>query len=94
MDIKYDSTGDIDISTGDLRLVKADEQHKLTLLLSDKGEIKQRIDAGVGAGDFLLDNDPAGLLREARRQCQRVGMKITRAFFEKGKIKIEGGYDA
>lgn len=93
MDIKYSDNGDIDLSSGDMRLVDGTEQHKLTILLSHKGEIKHRPDIGVGAATYLLDNDPGDLLRESRRQCQRAGMKITAVYFDQNKLRIEGGYE-
>ena len=92
MDIKYQANGDIDLSSGDIRLIDGTEQHKLTVLLSAKGEVKRRPDIGVDVSEFLLDNEPGELLREARRQCRRIGMDITRVYFEHGKIMIEGGY--
>lgn len=93
MDIKYTDTGDIDLSSGDIRYVEPSEQHKLTILLSNMGEIITRTDLGVGAMNYLLDNDPGELLREARRQCRRVGLNITKVFFEDNKINIIGGYE-
>lgn len=93
MDIKYNDAGDIDLSSGDIRYADGTEQHKLTVLLSSKGELKRRPDIGVGAASFLLDNEPGDLLREARRQCQRAGMKIERVYFVQNSIKIEGGYE-
>jgi len=93
MDIKFTDTGDLDLSTGDIRYVEAEQQHQFTLLLSGQGEIKLRPDVGVDAANYLLDNQPGDLLREARRHCQRVGMKIKRVYFENQAIKLEGGYE-
>lgn len=93
MDIKYTTTGDLDFENGDLSLVDGTQQHKLTILLCSKGELKHRPDIGVDAGRYLLDNEPGELLREARRNCQKAGMKIRRVYFDNGTLKLEGGYD-
>lgn len=93
MDIKYTDNGDIDISTGDIKYVDGTEQHKLIVLLTQQGLLKARPEVGVGIANYLLDNEPGELLREARKHCQRVGMKITAVFFRNQKIVIEGGYE-
>ena len=93
MDIKYTPDGDIDLSSGDIRYIDGTEQHKLTVLLARKGEIIHNADIGVDAMEYLLNEEPGDLLREARRQCRKVGMIITRVNFEDNKIKIVGGYE-
>ncbi len=93
MDIKYQENGDIDISTGDIRYVEGVEQHKLTILLTQQGLLKSRPDVGVDVANYLLDNEPGELLREARKHCQRIGMKIKAIYFKNQKIIIEGGYE-
>jgi hypothetical protein len=93
MDIKYTQTGDLDLSSGDISYLDGTEQHKLTALLSGKGEIKERPDLGVGAADFLLDESPSELLRETRRQCERIGIKVNRVFIERSVLKIDGDYE-
>lgn len=92
MDIKFTDTGDLDFSTGDLRLVEPEQQHQFSLLLSGQGELKMKPDLGVDAANYLLDNQPGDLLREARRHCIRAGMNIRRVYFENNAIKLEGGY--
>lgn len=92
IDIKQQEDGDIEMA-GDIQYSKCADQHKLTVLMSAKGEIKNRPDVGVGIVDYLLDSDNGSLLREARRQCQRIGMKITAVYFKKNNLMIEGGYD-
>jgi len=77
---------------GDIQYAECSDQHKLTVLMSAKGEIKNKPDVGVGIVDYLLDS-VGSLLREVRRQCQRIGMKITAVYFRKNNLMIEGGYD-
>jgi len=94
MDILYDPTGDIDLSSGDVQYGDGTEQHKLTILLAAKGELKRRPDIGVGIANYLLDTEPGELLREARRQCQKAGMSIERVFFDhNNNLFIQGNYD-
>lgn len=93
MDIKYSQTGDIDLSAGDIKYTDATEQHELTTFLSGKGELKERPDLGVGAADYLMDENPSELLRETRRQCERIGIKVNRVFVESGVLKIDGSYE-
>jgi hypothetical protein len=93
MDIKYTETGDLDLSTGDIKYIDGTEQHKLTTFLSAKGEIKERPDLGVGAADYLMDENPSELLRESRRQCEKIGIKVRRVFVDSGILKIDGAYE-
>ena len=94
MDIKYTETGDLDLSSGDIKYsLDGTEQHKLTTLLSGKGELKERPDLGVGAADYLMDENPSELLRETRRQCERIGIKVRRVFVDQGVLKIDGHYE-
>jgi hypothetical protein len=93
MDIKYTESGDIDLNSGDIAYADATEQHKLTALLTGKGELKERPDLGVGAADFLMDESPSELLRETRRQCERIGIKVNRVFVDSGILKIDGAYE-
>lgn len=93
MDIKYNEIGDIDISSGDIQYVSGTEQHKFTILLSNKGEIKQIPNVGVGIENYIFDENPSSLLREIRRQCERIGIKIEKVFIENNKIYIIGDYE-
>lgn len=94
MDIRYSSNGDIDLSTGDLQYV-ADpaEQHKLTVLMAKKGELKFVPDVGADAPSFLLDDTFTSLLRVARMEVRKIGIKVRSVFFKDEKIVIEGGYE-
>jgi hypothetical protein len=92
MDIKYTKTGDLDLSSGDIKYADGTEQHKLTTFLSGKGELKERPDLGVGVADYLMDENPSELLRECRRQCERIGIKVSRVLVENGILKIVGEY--
>lgn len=80
-DIKYTSTGDIDLSTTDFQIVESTEQHKFVLLLARPGDIRTRPDAGVGVEDFMLRRDRGGkdggsLSSKIRRQFTKDGMTV------------------
>lgn len=87
--------GDLDLSTGDLLVTESTRQHQRDLLYSGKGHIRDKAEAGVGAVDFLMDNDPEGLLRATRKEFTADGMKVTRVAFSEtaNDLNVEAAYE-
>ena len=86
--------GDIDISGGDLNIVKnAVYQHQRDIIMMHKGEIKCAPAMGVGASDFIDDADEATIIGVIRRELVRDKQTVERIGFRNGKLEIEAYYE-
>lgn len=96
-DILHTADGDIDFTTGDLQTAtanRATEQHKRDILLAAPGDFKEAPTVGVGAVEYLNDENPGLFLRDVRKQMQADGMTVERVEFDNdGGLVIEGGYE-
>lgn len=94
-DYKQQTDGDLDLSTGDLLVAESTWQHQRDLLLSDKGHIRQKAEVGVGAVNYLMDNDPEGLLRATRKEFTADGMKVAKVAFSEtaNDLNVEARYE-
>lgn len=69
-------------------------QNQNTILLAEKGEIKNSPLLGVGIASYLDDESPSELLREVRINLRIDGQKIRSCGFDdNGKLIIQGGYE-
>ena len=69
-------------------------QNQNTILIAEKGEIKNAPMLGVGIASYLDDESPSELLREVRINLRADGQKISKCGFnEEGKLVIVGGYE-
>lgn len=69
-------------------------QNQDTILLAEKGEIKNSPLLGVGIASYLDDETPSELLREVRINLRMDGQKIRSCGFDdNGKLIIQGGYE-
>ncbi|MFN4249262.1 MAG: hypothetical protein ACK4EY_16160 [Flavipsychrobacter sp.] len=77
-DIKQTSTGDVDLTTGDIQWTESTAQHQRDLLLGRKYDYRQAPGVGVDAESFLLDDftSPDDINREIRVQYMRDGMEV------------------
>lgn len=96
-DILHTADGDIDFTVGDLQTATTDrttEQHKRDILLAAPGDFKEAPTVGVGAVEYLNDENPGLFLRDVRKQMQADGMTVERVEFDNdGGLVIEGGYE-
>ena len=53
-------------------------QHQRDILLADKGHYKESPETGVGALEYMNDNEPDRLLRSIRKEFTRDGMKVSK----------------
>ena len=72
LDYKQTDKGDLDLSTGDLVVTESTYQHQRDLLLSDKGHIRDKAEAGVGAVNYLLDNELKHCFGQPAKNLQRM----------------------
>jgi hypothetical protein len=91
-DIKQQSDGDIDLSSGDLRWVDSTYQHQRDITLCQKGELKRAPVSGVGAANFLHDNNPARLIRAIRKELSRDGQTVNSVLLNNGGLEIDAHY--
>lgn len=69
-------------------------QNQNTILLAEKGEIKNSPLLGVGIASYLDDESPSELLREVRINLRMDGQKVRSCGFDNnGKLIIQGGYE-
>ena len=94
-DYKQQPDGDLDLTTGDLLVAESTYQHQRDLLDSDKGHIRQKAEAGVGAVNYMMDNDPEGLLRATRKEFTADGMKVRKVAFAaySNDLNVEARYE-
>jgi hypothetical protein len=70
------------------------KQNQNTILLAEKGEIKNSPLLGVGIASYLDDESPSELLREVRINLRMDGQKVRSCGFDNnGKLIIQGGYE-
>ena len=76
MDIKLDSTGDLDVSTGDFTIVESTAVHAEALIVDAPGDYKENPMVGVGVWNFIDDDGFGSLTQEIVKQFTRDGMKV------------------
>ncbi len=70
------------------------KQNQNTIILAEKGEIKNSPLLGVGIASYLDDESPSELLREVRINLRMDGQKVRSCGFDdNGKLIIQGGYE-
>lgn len=84
--------GTLMIANGDLVIGDSDQQHQERLLLTEKGNIKQFPDAGVGALNYIEAEDPAELVREISVQFTADGMNVIEVKIDNGQLLINAPY--
>lgn len=93
-DLLLNTDGDIAIANDDLVIGYSDQQQQERLLLTEKGNIKQFADAGVGTLKFLEGEDVGSLLREISLQFTADGMNVKEVkLSDDGKILINAPYE-
>lgn len=94
-DYRQQEDGDLDLTTGDLLVAESTYQHQRDLLYSDKGHIRQKAEAGVGAVNYMMDNDTEGLLRTTRKEFTADGMRVRKVAFSaySNDLNVEASYE-
>jgi len=92
-DILLDPDFDLTYKDGDFVVSDASYQHQALLLAAAPGEFKQSPTSGIGIEGYLLDENPASLLREIRSQFTKDGMKVTKVAITDGELDIKAIYE-
>jgi len=87
--------GDLDLSSGDLIQTESTSQHQRDLTLGDLGHIRHRPEAGVGAVEYLLNEDREGMLRRTRQVLAADGQKVNKVAYDPltCKFEIDAAYE-
>ena len=93
IDIKQQENGDIDLSTGDLQLAEPTGQHQRDMLIATQGSYKEAPIVGVGAINYLNDNERTGFLRAVNKEFTRDGMKVYEIGMPGGELIIDAEYE-
>lgn len=80
------------IADGDFVLSESTRQHQELLLLIEKGELRQFPLSGVGIRTQLLDENPAAVRAEIKRQFELDGMRVMSVSGSGIKINVEAVY--
>lgn len=75
IDMLQDEEGDILLKDGDVVWGESTTQHQRDILLVRPGDFKVS-PRGVGLGDYIDDEDPEEMLRNARKQFVKDGMTV------------------
>jgi hypothetical protein len=91
-DFLIDDIKDLQTANGDIAIGHSDEQHKELLLVSFKGDFKERPTIGVGLAGWLKDDNVTGLLGEIKSEFERDGMEVNYVEVNDDKINIDASY--
>ena len=93
-DILLDSSFDLMIKNGDIVVDDSTEQNQVLLFMSHPGEWRQHPTIGVGAQDFVNDDNFAMLAQEIQKQFQEDGMQVKKVtVMETGKTQWDAEYN-
>lgn len=89
VNVRRDSEGKI---TQGLVIGDVTGQNQRSILLAQKGEIKEYPLTGVGIATFLDDEDIDGLTANARSEFVKDGQKVKKIVYDDGKLIIDAEY--
>lgn len=93
-DYKQFPDGDLDFLAGDLIIGESTQQHQRDLILADKGHVRRSPGMGVGAVNFLQENDGSNYLRAVRMNFTADGMKVKKVGLDNlGNTVIDAEYE-
>ncbi len=92
-DIALGDDGDLLIAGGDLLIAESTHQHQRLLLLTNKGEWKQKPLAGVGTLHYVERQDDGNLAREIQTQFCQDGMQVDKITIDFPDLNIEARYE-
>ena len=76
IDIGLDAGEDLNVVGGDFMCVESTVQHQRQLILNNKGDFKQNPTIGVGAFDYMNDENYQELMRTISIEFTRDGMDV------------------
>ncbi len=76
IDFKEDENDDLFIENGDFVFEESTKAHQRDLILSEKTEWKENPTVGVGAINYLDDDNPLSILQAIALEFTRDGMRV------------------
>ena len=76
IDIGLDAGEDLSVVSGDFLCAESTAQHQRQLILNNKGDFKQNPTIGVGAFDYMNDENYQELMRAISIEFTRDGMDV------------------
>jgi hypothetical protein len=92
-DILLDETGDLAVKDGDFVIGDSTIQHQQLLLMSQKGEWKEKPMVGVGIENYLNDDTTNDMMNEISDQFEKDGMKIKSINSANSELLIDASYE-
>lgn len=93
-DFILDENNDLAFENGELKWGDSTLQNQKLLFITQKGEWKANGAVGIGADDYVDDDDLVGLENEIKSQFEADGMTIeTLAVFEDGSVNVKANYE-
>ena len=92
-DILLDETGDVALADDISYVADSTLQHQRDILIAGKGHYKEAPLVGVDVAMQLNESNPEQLLRSARLELTRDGMRVDTVAITEGNLKIEAYYE-
>lgn len=92
-DILEDSSGDIQLINGDIRLGASLFQHQANIIVAGKGEYRRAINSTVGAIDYIDDEDPEEFLQDIRLKLVKDGQTVDSISIDNGQVICKADYE-
>jgi hypothetical protein len=83
---------DLAFENGDLLVGESTNQHTELILLVEKGALRDSPFRGVGVGNWILDEFPANIAIEAKRQLQLDGQRVDTCRYNDSGLEIVSDY--
>jgi hypothetical protein len=93
-DFKQLTDGDLDLTSGDIQMMDATQQHQRDIIMTRPGALKHAPARGVGIEDYYNDESPEDLLRKTRQEMIKDGIKVQSIKESNGQIAVYGYYEA
>ncbi|MDJ0363565.1 hypothetical protein QMK33_00255 [Hymenobacter sp. H14-R3] len=92
-DLLLNADLDLAIEGGDLVIGESTEQHQQLLMLTEKGEWRERPFVGAGINTMLLDDAPAAAIIQAiQSQMELDGQVVTHLALIDDRVELIGYY--
>ena len=92
-DYLQDTTGDLLITGGDIKLGESTKQHQQDLLIARKCDYKTKF-VGIDIYNSLLDDEQENLIGEIGKTFTKDGMTVNEiSISPQGKLKTDARYD-
>lgn len=93
IDVKLNSVNGIEFEGGDFATGESTRQHQQLLILSNKGDWKQRPTVGIGIYSFYKEDNIGGFLAEVKQELEKDGMRVKDIKYQQTELVIIAEYE-